>query len=215
MLKQIVTLLTGSTLLLAGCHWGCTVKRESELNCPTDIRKTIPWCAGEDAIFHCPCQTSCVYHGHKPTCWSSWPSSGAQWRDSYCGCKVPMEDYPTLESEEVPAPAEMSEATVVPIARPSKWEVGRPPVFPPPSHGSGQALPTPDRPEPRAQLELEPPASAVPLDRTSQNRTFQRAPAIQTADYDQVAQGPTCQLTNYCEGKGYLLRCEHEASFIR
>ena len=74
------------TLLLAGgCHrYGMLVKRESELNCPTDIRKTVPWCAGEDAIFRCPCGPSSNFYGHKPTCWRNWPLPGAKWRDAYC-----------------------------------------------------------------------------------------------------------------------------------
>jgi hypothetical protein len=60
-------------------------KREAEKCCPTDIRKTVPWCAGEDAIFHCPCKPSCAFYGYKPTCWGTWPASGAAWRDMHCG----------------------------------------------------------------------------------------------------------------------------------
>ena len=72
--------------ILSGCqHFGYVAKRESELNCPTDIRQTIPWCAGEDAIFHCPCGPSSDFHGYKPTCWGVWPAPGAQWRDAFCG----------------------------------------------------------------------------------------------------------------------------------
>jgi hypothetical protein len=76
-------------LLLAAVTCGCTsfgpmVKRESELNCPTDIRRTVPWCAGEDAVFHCPCGPDGAFHGHRPTCWRSWPAPATVWRDTYC-----------------------------------------------------------------------------------------------------------------------------------
>jgi len=72
--------------LFNGCqNFGVLVKRESELNCPTDIRKTVPWCVGEDAVFRCPCGPNQEFHGHKPTCWGIWPASGAAWRDAHCG----------------------------------------------------------------------------------------------------------------------------------
>ncbi|QEG36021.1 hypothetical protein Pr1d_33300 [Bythopirellula goksoeyrii] len=101
MLKQFVVLLTGSTLLLGGCHHGCLIKRRSELRCPTDIRQMVPWCAGEDAIFHCPCKPSPVFYGHKPTCWGAWPASGPEWRDAYCGCVL---SDPVSEEVELPSP---------------------------------------------------------------------------------------------------------------
>ena len=66
------------------CPCGCLVKRQSEMNCPTDIRQTVPWCAGEDAIFHCPCGPDNSFYGYKPTCWSVWPAPGAEWRDAQC-----------------------------------------------------------------------------------------------------------------------------------
>lgn len=90
-----------SALLANGCHHGLLQKRQSEMNCPTDIRKTIPWCAGEDAIFRCPCGPSSNFYGHKPTCWGYWPAPGAEWRDSYCGCPV---QYATEEELSVPTP---------------------------------------------------------------------------------------------------------------
>src|SRR5262245_17947384 len=68
-----------------GCHsFGPLVKRDSELNCPTDIRRTVPWCAGEDAIFHCPCGPDGPFYGHRPTCWRTWPAPASVWRDEYC-----------------------------------------------------------------------------------------------------------------------------------
>ena len=73
------------TVLSGCCHsLGLLVKRDSELNCPTDIRRTVPWCAGEDAIFRCPCGPADEFYGHKPTCWRTWPAPAAVWRDSYC-----------------------------------------------------------------------------------------------------------------------------------
>jgi len=72
-------------LIFSGCQRGIFLKRESELNCPTDIRKTVPWSAGEDAIFCCPCAPDGDFYGHKPTCWGVWPAPAAQWREAHCG----------------------------------------------------------------------------------------------------------------------------------
>ncbi len=107
--------------LLSGCsQYGLFVKQESECNCPTDIRQTVPWCAGEDAIFHCPCGPDREFYGHKPTCWGVWPAPAAQWRDAYCG---PLqqeaiqgepsdfelgEPIPTSELNELPIPEPVS-----------------------------------------------------------------------------------------------------------
>ena len=65
------------------CGW--LVKRQSEQSCPTDIRQTVPWCVGEDAIFHCPCGPDRSFYGYKPTCWGVWPAPAAEWRDARCG----------------------------------------------------------------------------------------------------------------------------------
>jgi hypothetical protein len=71
---------------VCGCHsFGAGAKRDAELACPTDIRKTVPWCAGEDAIFHCPCGPGEEFYGHKATCWRVWPAPATVWRDSQCG----------------------------------------------------------------------------------------------------------------------------------
>jgi hypothetical protein len=81
-----VVLLT----VVSGCHsFGPLVKRDSELNCPTDVRRTVPWCWGEDAVFHCPCGPDGPYYGHRPTCWRTWPTPATVWRDSYCPCPQP------------------------------------------------------------------------------------------------------------------------------
>ena len=71
-------------IALNGCQHGPLGKRNSELCCPTDIRKTHVWGYGEDAIFCRPCGPDHAYYGHQPTCWRDWPSSGADWRDSRC-----------------------------------------------------------------------------------------------------------------------------------
>lgn len=73
-----------AAVAFSGCRSGVLMKKESETHCPTDIRQTVPWCAGEDAIFMCPCRPGCDFYGHKPTCWRAWPTSGAEWRDAYC-----------------------------------------------------------------------------------------------------------------------------------
>jgi len=79
-------------VLLGGCRpFGYQVKRNSEFCCPTDIRQTVPWRAGEDAIFHSPCGPDSDFHGYKPTRWGIWPASGAEWRDAYGGS--PIMDY--------------------------------------------------------------------------------------------------------------------------
>lgn len=80
------SLLIIAVMAAIGCKQsGLLAKRESEKCCPTDIRKTVPWCSGEDAIFNCPCQPNASYYGYKPTCWGTWPTSGAHWRDTHCG----------------------------------------------------------------------------------------------------------------------------------
>lgn len=109
MQKNFLAFTLCGSLLASGCHHGLLQKRQSEMNCPTDIRKTVPWCAGEDAIFRCPCGPSSQFYGHKPTCWGHWPTSGSDWRDSYCGCPV---EYPREEvfSEPVPASGPLPES---------------------------------------------------------------------------------------------------------
>lgn len=86
MRQAIAGLLIFTSFILGGCKsTGILAKREAEQCCPTDIRKTVPWCAGEDAIFQCPCRPSSEFYGYKPTCWGIWPASGAAWRDAHCG----------------------------------------------------------------------------------------------------------------------------------
>ena len=104
--------------LLSGCHhYGILVKRESELNCPTDIRKTVPWCAGEDAIFKCPCGPNEQFHGHKPTSWRLWQTSGAEWRDMHCqpiGAQRGVAIPEGFAVEQIPLPRKSTNDTLMP-----------------------------------------------------------------------------------------------------
>jgi hypothetical protein len=127
---------------LGGCSpCGCLVKRQSELNCPTDIRQTVPWCAGEDAIFHCPCGPDRNFYGYKPTCWGVWPASSAEWRDSRCGPLVTDGNGEAVEYQ----PAELP--TMVPAPR-DQIELSTPPARPVPraeeTDSIIQELPLPD-----------------------------------------------------------------------
>ena len=109
-----IALLSGVTLL-GGCYQGLMMKRKQEIQCPTDIRQKVPWCAGEDALFHGPCGPDSDFYGMKPTCWGEWPASGADWRNAFCGS--PAECYPLPLGATVPgkvAPGEM--AGEVPLA---------------------------------------------------------------------------------------------------
>jgi hypothetical protein len=105
-LKSLLTILMAA--LTAGCSsHGIFVKRQSELNCPTDVRKTVPWCVGEDAIFQCPCGPAEAFYGHRPTCWRTWPAPAAVWRDSYCPTEVSIESgiqNPFRDGDLVPLP---------------------------------------------------------------------------------------------------------------
>ena len=107
---RLITLMV-VTAVFSGCRLGCLMKRESECDCPTDIRQTVPWCAGEDAIFHCPCRPAYDYYGYKPTCWGVWPTSGADWRDSYCCSPLAVEYEGEVigPGTEFPTPAERQE----------------------------------------------------------------------------------------------------------
>ena len=108
----IILLVVG----LNGCQHGILGKRNAELCCPTDIRKTHVGYFGEDAIFCPPCGPDHEYYGHKPTCWRDWPSTGADWRDGTCGpgitCAPGVEDSavgPEIEPERL---SEVPEKTV-------------------------------------------------------------------------------------------------------
>lgn len=147
-------------LLFAGCrNYGLLVKRESELNCPTDIRKTVPWCAGEDAIFCCPCGPNEQFHGHKPTCWRLWQTSGAEWRDLHCEplCTQCIDGAPVGPVKEtISAPTEIITPSSILPAKPD------------PAHGSQNGI-SPNNPfrgalEPLPETEMVPMELQVPSD---------------------------------------------------
>lgn len=145
MSKLHTVFVIASTLLYGGCHHGFLPKRQSELNCPTDIRQTIPWCAGEDAIFQCPCGPSPHFYGHKPTCWGHWPASGSEWRDSYCGYPVIYSQQPEMIIPQ-PAAEPLPELEVQPPQSRS---------FPtPPMHPGADEFPPIFAPPTQAQLQL-------------------------------------------------------------
>lgn len=124
-----------------GCHGGVFAKRQSEENCPTDIRKTVPCYPGEDAVFRCPCGPSGNFYGHRPTCWRTWPAPAEVWRDGYCGPTV-IEHSSTASHPYVAPEAIMSapEPTLAPQALPPLE--GTPPVTEPPVK-SQQTMPVP------------------------------------------------------------------------
>ncbi|MEO2046116.1 MAG: hypothetical protein ABGX16_06025 [Pirellulales bacterium] len=111
--KILSVILLSGVILLGGCRSGLMGKRESELNCPTDIRQKLFWCAGEDALFSCPCGPDGEFYGMKPTCWGEWPASGADWRNAYCG--APAEPY-SLSSDEVISTSEAISGVPLPAS---------------------------------------------------------------------------------------------------
>jgi hypothetical protein len=80
MWRSGVFLVAACLVASSGCLCqGICTKRENELCCPTDIRKTHFWCFGEDAIFHGPCGPKEELYGLEPTCWREWPAPGTDW----------------------------------------------------------------------------------------------------------------------------------------
>ncbi len=117
---------------LTGCHhYGFLVKREQELECPTDIRQTVPWCAGEDAVFQCPCGPSSHYHGMRPPAWRPWPTSGAEWRDAYGAMPTAAYCQPAAQSLVPPESILPGEPYMVPTeALPHQFAPPPPPTIP-------------------------------------------------------------------------------------
>lgn len=85
---------------------GICTKRENELCCPTDIRKTHCWCFGEDAIMRGPCGPKEELYGYEPTYWRAWPTTFPAECDD--GEFVPQPTGPTLPpanpSDTLPVP---------------------------------------------------------------------------------------------------------------
>jgi len=136
--------------LASGCtSFGPMVKRQSELNCPTDVRQTVPWCAGEDAIFRCPCGPDGQFYGHRPTGWRCWPASATVWREAYCAGPVICEDAGTI----VPGPAQVQPLPAVeepePIPQGDEMQLPALPPLPPAVRSAPPATPaTPATPAP-------------------------------------------------------------------
>lgn len=159
----------GLAVLTTGCQtFGVFAKRESELCCPTDVRQTIPWCAGEDAVFDYPCGPAEEFYGHKPTCWRTWPTPGAIWRDTYC---------PSPASFEAPVPEALPPVKTAPLPSPDAVRPGQNtederPSAPPSTPPRLQVPPLPDdaarakSPSPPNPFRLSP--ADLPLSRAGQ-----------------------------------------------
>lgn len=81
-MRQLGTLSLIVCLAAAsGCNFGPWGKRATELEGPTDIRRSHFWCLGEDAVFEQPLGPSRDDYGLKPTCWREWPAGGARCTD--------------------------------------------------------------------------------------------------------------------------------------
>lgn len=170
-------IVTALTVLSVGCHsFGLCAKRESESNCPTDIRKTVPWCAGEDAIFVCPCGPEGNFYGHRPTCWRDWPTSAAAWRDMSCGPTVIAESVKTSE----PNPFRGSQpATVLPTPAPEPDPITLPPL----PNGEAKAIEEDAQPETLGPPVLPPSSSVIPL-HSPQSAAAGHLPIIVSAPKD-------------------------------
>jgi hypothetical protein len=181
-----VTRITCLLLVLsavAGCrNYGYLLKRESELNCPTDIRKTVPWCAGEDAIFHCPCGPNAEFYGHKPTCWGVWPAPATVWRDSYCGCRCSdvSGDYGTIEPNATPQLMLLPEVGPEPSMMPPLGPSGEDEALPHPEH----TMPAPTDSSQSQEMPLHQPKSILVAKTTTDSdapETPSQAPAMLAA----------------------------------
>ncbi len=173
--KAMTCMLMIAAIAFGGCKSsGLLAKREAEKCCPTDIRKTVPWCAGEDALFHCPCEPSAEFYGYKPTCWRTWPTSGASWRDLHCGERhhnavitdlthqnPELIELPALKPDPAPEPAadqDLESGSAEDIAVPNlKTEVEATPA--PPEVPTLKPVPERATPQLRAEPELVPEAA--------------------------------------------------------
>lgn len=182
MSKKYLLSLLCCLAMFAGCrNHGMLAKRESEQNCPTDIRKTVPWCAGEDAVFRCPCGPNEQFHGHKPTCWVSWQTSGAVWRDMHCqpACSKFAAEVPVgILVEQFSEPTEYSQSVeaIVPTEAIPPIEIS--PALPLPDNGSPEEVPVQVTPaldsEPLPATEVTPQQQKVPEDATSSSMRLQQ-----------------------------------------
>lgn len=105
------------TLLVAVCFTassgclcrGICTKRDNELCCPTDVRKTHFWCFGEDAFIQGPCGPKEELYGYEPTCWREFPAVPPCYGFDYCERPRPLppvnEELPSLPVAQPPASA--------------------------------------------------------------------------------------------------------------
>ncbi|MCA9266253.1 MAG: hypothetical protein KDA60_20475 [Planctomycetales bacterium] len=109
-IQKICRLALAATILVApGCHHGIFTKRQSELCCPTDIRKMHKWKFGEDAIFQSPCGPNQEFYGYRPTCWYEWPATGQDWRNTFCPqgtCEAGLDNGVPVEGQIIEGPVE-------------------------------------------------------------------------------------------------------------
>jgi hypothetical protein len=173
-LRTICTLLC--IAILCGCHCSIVTKRQSEKRCPTDVRQKHFSLCGEDALFQCPCGPDSDYYGMKPTCWRPWPTSGAEWRDTYCGppalcnlpgCEVPFQAIPT---EQMPA-ASIPQEAIDPIGNPFGAHLIQPLQQGPATTEPGPAAPS-DSPTPlptEVEEQFPPEDTSSPPEDTTSN----------------------------------------------
>jgi hypothetical protein len=146
--------MASSFAVSSGCICGACTKRENELCCPTDIRKTHFWCFGEDAIIHGPCGPKPEFYGYEPTCWREFPEVPPCCDTHSCGVPIsppPLNEAPPSSPTEQlpPAPSPQNvdpfSGNLHPVPRPS-----------PPLPEQSSALPL------KGQVKVESVAVALP-----------------------------------------------------
>ncbi|TWT97626.1 hypothetical protein Pla108_17780 [Botrimarina colliarenosi] len=73
------TVLAISLTAVTGCKM-C----KSNTCCPTDARRMVLSCAGEEAVRQGPCGPDASYYGYQSTCWESWPSNWEEHERQRC-----------------------------------------------------------------------------------------------------------------------------------
>lgn len=63
---------------------GCQLNRSEEQCCPTDARRLVYSCAGQEAVRQGPCGPNEAFYGHHPTCWGSWPNGWEVYQADHC-----------------------------------------------------------------------------------------------------------------------------------
>ena len=140
------------------CKGICT-KRDNELCCPTDVRKTHFWCFGEDAYIHGPCGPKEELYGYEPTCWREFPAVPPCYGFDYCERPRPLppvnEELPALPVGQPPASAsspisnpfadhtQPADAPGPPQPNLSPPSTAAPPVIPPQSNPAFDPTPRP------------------------------------------------------------------------